>query len=42
MLNVNLVYYCDLIKPSVDKDRLQVYWITQKLKSLSQKKKINK
>ena len=35
MSNVNLVYYCNLIKHSVDEDRLQVFWITQKLKSLS-------
>ena len=35
MSNVNLVYYCNLIKHYVDEDRLQVFWITQKLKSLS-------
>ena len=36
MLNINLTFY-NIIKSSVDEDRLQVFWITQKLKPLRKK-----
>ena len=35
MLNINLIFYN--IESSVDGDRLQVFWITQKLKPLRKK-----
>ena len=38
MLNINLTYY-NIIKSSVDGDRSQVFWITQKLKPLRKKYK---
>ena len=36
MLNINLTFY-NIIKSSVDVDRSQVFWITQKLKPLRKK-----
>ena len=36
MLNINLTFY-NIIKSSADGDRLQVFWITQKLKPLRKK-----
>ena len=36
MLNINLTFY-NIIKSSADEDRLQVFWITQKLKPLRKK-----
>ena len=36
MLNINLTYH-SIIKSSVDGDRLQVFWITQKLNPLGKK-----
>ena len=37
MLNINLTFY-NIIKSSVDGDRSQVFWITQKLKPFTTRK----